>query len=51
MEVGDLPEVDRRIEEMGPLVERSGLPFCRWQRLVTRTWRAILAGDLATGER
>ena len=32
MEVGDLPEVDRRIEEMGPLVERSGLPFCRWQR-------------------
>jgi tetratricopeptide (TPR) repeat protein len=51
MEVGDLPEVDRRIEEMGPLVERSGLPFCRWQLLVTRTWRSILAGDLATGER
>ena len=51
MEVGDLAEVDRRIEEMGSLVERTGLPFCRWQLLLTRTWRAILAGDLATGER
>jgi DNA-binding SARP family transcriptional activator len=51
MEVGDLLEVDRRIEEMGPLVERTGLPYCRWQLLGTRTWRAILAGDLATGER
>jgi class 3 adenylate cyclase/tetratricopeptide (TPR) repeat protein len=51
MEVGDLLEVDRRIEEMGPLVERTGLPFCWWQLLLTRTWRAILAGDLATGER
>jgi hypothetical protein len=51
MEVGDLLEVDRRIEEMGSLVERTGLPFCRWQLLLTRTWRAILAGDLATGER
>jgi hypothetical protein len=51
MEVGDLLEVDRRIEEMGSLVERTGLPFCRWQLLLTRTGRAILAGDLATGER
>jgi tetratricopeptide (TPR) repeat protein len=51
MEVGDLLEVDRRIEEMGALVERTGLPFCQWELLLTRTWRAILAGDLATGER
>jgi tetratricopeptide (TPR) repeat protein len=46
-----LPEVDRRIEEMGSLVERTGLPYCRWQLLLTRTFRAILAGDLASGER
>jgi tetratricopeptide (TPR) repeat protein len=51
MEVGDRLEVDRRIEEMGPLVERTGLPYCRWQLLLITTWRAILAGDLATGER
>jgi hypothetical protein len=51
MEVGDLPEVDRRIEETGSLVERTGLPYCRWQLLLTRTFRAILAGDLASGER
>ena len=51
MEVGDLVEVDDRIEEMGSLVERTGLPYCRWQLLLTRTWRAILAGDLASGER
>ena len=50
MEIGDLDEVDRRIEEMGSLVERTGLPYCRWQLLLTRTFRAILAGDLATGE-
>ena len=51
MEVGDLLEVDRRIEEMDSLVERTGLPYCRWQLLLTRTCRAILAGDLATSER
>jgi DNA-binding SARP family transcriptional activator len=51
MEVGDLTEVDQRIEEIGPLVERTGLPYCRWQLLLIRTWRAIVAGDLVTGER
>ena len=44
-------EVDRRIDEMGSLVERTGLPYCRWQLLLTRGWRALLAGDLSTGER
>jgi tetratricopeptide (TPR) repeat protein len=51
MEVGDLLEADRRIEEIGPLVERTALPYYRWQLLLIRTWRAILTGDLATGER
>jgi hypothetical protein len=51
IESGDPPEVDRRIEEMGSLVERTGLPYCRWQLLLTRTCQTILAGDLATGER
>ena len=51
MEVGDLIEVDRRIEEMGALVERTGLPYCRWQLLITRAWRALVAGDLTAGGR
>ena len=51
MEVGDLIEVDRRTEEMSALVDRTGLPHCRWQLLLTRVWRAILAGDLSTSER
>ena len=51
MEIGDLAEVDDRIEEMGALVEHTGLPYCRWQLLMTRAWRALLAGDLSTGER
>jgi class 3 adenylate cyclase/tetratricopeptide (TPR) repeat protein len=51
MEVGDLSEVDNRIAEMGTLVERTGLPTCRWQLLMTRSWRALLAGDPQTGER
>jgi tetratricopeptide (TPR) repeat protein len=51
MEVGNLVEVDRRIEEMGPLVDRTGLPIHAWTLLMTRIWRAILAGDVATGER
>ena len=50
IEVGDLTEVDRRIGDLGALVERTGLPECRWELLLTRTWRAILAGDLSTGE-
>ena len=33
------------------LVERTGLPYNRWQLLLTRGWRALLAGDLSTGER
>ena len=51
MEVGDVVEVDRRIEEMGALVERTGLPYLRWQLLMVGAWRAIMAGDLSTGER
>ncbi len=51
MEVGDLVEVDHRIEEIGALVERTGLPYLRWQLPRARAWRAILAGDLSTGER
>ncbi len=51
MDVGDLVEVDQRVEEMGALVDRTGLPHCRWQLLLTRAGRALLGGDLATGER
>ena len=51
MEMGDVAEVDRRIDEMQSLVERTGLPYSRWQLLLTRGWRALLAGDLSTGER
>ena len=51
MEVGDIDEVDRRLAEMDHLVERTGLPYCRWQLLLTRTWRTVHAGDLESGER
>lgn len=51
MEVGDIDEVDRRLVEMEHLVERTGLPYCRWQLLLTRTWRTVHAGDVEAGER
>jgi hypothetical protein len=51
MEVGDLVEVDHRIEEMDAFVERTGLPHRRWQLLLTRAWRALLAGDASDCQR
>ncbi len=51
MEIGDLNEVDRRIEELGTLVERTGLAHSRYQSLLSKTWRVLLAGDMVAGER
>jgi hypothetical protein len=51
MEAGDVAEADRCIAEMSALVERTGLPFCRWQLLLTQSWRATLNGELDEAER
>lgn len=50
MEVGDLAETDRRLDEMEALVGQTGLPYYQWQQLIARSWRLTLSGDLAGAE-
>ncbi len=51
MEVAELGEADRCLEEMESILERTGLPYCRWEVLLTKAWRSLLAGDTAAAER
>jgi tetratricopeptide (TPR) repeat protein len=50
MEVGDLAEVDARLDEMQRLVEQTGLPYEEWSFAISRCWRLTLSGDLVWAE-
>jgi class 3 adenylate cyclase/tetratricopeptide (TPR) repeat protein len=50
MEVGDLKEYDRRLEELSALVEQTGLPDWQWWPSNLRAGRRLLSGDIAGAE-
>ncbi len=41
MEVGEFGEADRCLEEMESLLEHTGLPYSRWEVLLTKAWRSL----------
>jgi len=48
---GDLDILDELVEAVGRTAERRRVPYQRWLSLVVRAMRAIMRGELATGER